>query len=183
MSACKIWKKNLPLKFDVTQIFKFKRIFFLNFVCPNFTYKKRLMKWCHNDLTKIFWQIHSPFYFLDFNRPSSSLAGHYQYMGNDNAPDYANLTSISRRGAGYYNTQCGIISFISDFFFASNLFILEKLYLVQHVINTKKSLSWDLCSTLEKWKQRILICSVNLQLIFLYIIYFVLKLAIFQADD
>ena len=41
---------------------------------------------------------------LDFNRdrPSSSLAGHYQYMGNDNAPDYANLTSISRRGAGYY---------------------------------------------------------------------------------
>ena len=78
--------------------------------------KKWLMKWWYYDLTKIFWQIHSPFYFLDFNRPSSSLAGHYQYMGNDNAPDYANLTSISRRGAGYYNTQCGTISFISDFF-------------------------------------------------------------------
>lgn len=40
---------------------------------------------------------------LDFNqRPSSSLAGHYQYMGADNAPDYANLTSISRRGADRY---------------------------------------------------------------------------------
>ena len=111
----KFEKKNLPLKFDVTQISNL-RGFFFNFVCSNFTYKKRLMKWCHNDLTKIFWQISSPFYFLDFNRPSSSLAGHYQYMGNDNAPDYANLTSISRRGAGYYNTQCGTISFISDFF-------------------------------------------------------------------
>ena len=47
---------------------------------------------------------------LDFNqpRPSSSLAGHYSYMGNDSTssmaglPDYANLTSISRRGADRY---------------------------------------------------------------------------------
>ena len=87
--------------------------------------KKRLMKWWHNNLTKIFWQIPSPFYFLDFNRPSSSLAGHYQYMGNDNAPDYANLTSISRRGAGYYNTQCGTISFISDFFSPQTCLLLK----------------------------------------------------------
>ena len=28
-------------------------------------------------------------------------AGHYQYLG-DTAPDYANLKSISRRGAGIY---------------------------------------------------------------------------------
>ena len=44
---------------------------------------------------------------LEFNRPSSSLAGHYGFIGTENsantAPDYANLTSISRRGAGYYN--------------------------------------------------------------------------------
>ena len=114
------------------------------------------MNWLHNDLTKIFWQISLLFYFLDFNRPSSSLAGHYQYMGNDNAPDYANLTSISRRGAGYYNTQCGTISFISDF---------SRLKLVYSGKNCnwcsissthiKKSLSWVLCSKLDKWKKKL----------------------------
>ena len=47
-------------------------------------------------------------------------------MGNDNAPDYANLTSISRRGAGYYNTQCGPILFLI-FFSAQNCSKLLKL--------------------------------------------------------
>ena len=41
---------------------------------------------------------------LDFNRPSSSLAGHYQYLG-DPLPDYANLTNISRRGTFYNQRQ------------------------------------------------------------------------------
>ena len=44
---------------------------------------------------------------LDFNRPSSSLAGHYQYLG-DPLPDYANLTNISRRGTFYNQRQNGL---------------------------------------------------------------------------
>ena len=152
-------------------------------MCPNFTYKKWLMEWCHDKLTKTFWQITSPFYFLDFNRPSSSLAGHYQYMGNDNAPDYANLTSISRRGAGYYNTQCGTISFISDFFRLKLVYsgkIVLRIAFYQH---KKKSLSWVFCSKLVKWKKKwILICSINLQVIF-YILLFFSNLAIWESDN